>query len=495
MKGSGAYALAALVSFAPLSAAAQVVIDEVMYNPAGSDTGREWIELFNPGADDVTLVGGTVKGSWRVNDGANRTLVDPSGGIGRGALVVPAGGYLVVTNDPATFTSEYPGGTYSVIKSSMSLNNTGATVSLLDGTGTAVDSVAYTKDLGGYDDGSSLQKQADGTWIPAQPSPGAANSATRFSPPQATSTGEANPAANATQQSAPNYASSYVPPPTPSLYADAGYDRTVIVGADVEFDASAYDKSQSVVSGNVRFSWNFGDGTSAEGASVLHHFSYPGNYAVVLSIAQDRSAAMDRIIVTAEPAALSFAALSDGGVAIGNNAGHDLDLSGWVIRQSASPFAAQFILPERSLILSGSAMQIAAATLGFRSASSTTVLEYPNGAPALGVGENLAADRTPATSSVTLVHTAAAMSAIARPAPIVREARMQSAATSSATGTKAASSPAQAAAAGSATASPYLWWAGAVGAALLGSGAAYALKRYGANNVAGGWDIVEETGE
>ena len=51
-----------LVLFAvPSLASAQVVINEVMYNPQGSDSGREWVELYNQGSSDVTLVGGTVR--------------------------------------------------------------------------------------------------------------------------------------------------------------------------------------------------------------------------------------------------------------------------------------------------------------------------------------------------------------------------------------------------------------------------------------------------
>ncbi len=147
--------------------------------------------------------------------------------------------------------------------------------------------------------------------------------------------------------------------PGPSLYADAGGDRSVIVGADVEFDASAYDKSQNVLDpSSVRFMWNFGDGSSAEGAAVLHHYEYPGRYAVVLEIANNKNAAGDQITITAQPAALSFSQLQDGGVDIQDLAGRDLDLSGWIVREDAGSFASQFLLPSDSKILSGSAIEI-----------------------------------------------------------------------------------------------------------------------------------------
>ena len=43
--------LAAFLFIVPQWAAAQVVISEIMYDlEIGSDSGREWIKLFNPGS-------------------------------------------------------------------------------------------------------------------------------------------------------------------------------------------------------------------------------------------------------------------------------------------------------------------------------------------------------------------------------------------------------------------------------------------------------------
>ena len=70
-------------------------ITEVMYDPKGSDTGQEWVELYNPDASAVTMVAGS-KG-WKFNDGSNHLLVDPaaaSNGGGRGSLTIPAGGFV-----------------------------------------------------------------------------------------------------------------------------------------------------------------------------------------------------------------------------------------------------------------------------------------------------------------------------------------------------------------------------------------------------------------
>lgn len=51
------FLLAVVFCFAVQAAAAQVVINEVCYDPVGDDTGYEWIELYNAGSQDVDLEG------------------------------------------------------------------------------------------------------------------------------------------------------------------------------------------------------------------------------------------------------------------------------------------------------------------------------------------------------------------------------------------------------------------------------------------------------
>jgi len=506
---------ALFICSAPFLAHAEVVISEIQYNPQGSDSGREWIELYNSGASDVAMVGGTVKGSWRISDGSNHTLTDPAGGVGRGSLIIPAGGYLIIANDPTDFISgENAGGTYSVAKSAINLNNIGASISLTDGSGATLDSASYTNGQGGNDDGTSLQRQESGSWIAGLPTPGAANTNTAsvapagLDPSDQTASSTSPATTNGRSQTTKATQSSYVPPPKPSLYADAGDDRTIIVGADVEFDGEAYDKDQNMLDDTTtRFMWNFGDGSAAEGPSVEHHFDYPGQYVVVLSIANLKTSVASQIIVTAQPAALSFTTLPDGGVAIQDLAGHDLDLSGWIVRESAEPFAAQFILPHHTRILSGGTMHISVDVLKFH-ATADTSLDYPNGTVALGAGQTSASaaqaspDRAAATSSPAF----AGRSVVAVPERSAGNTRNSpdtlraspDAATAEGTGSETAigqdvATSSQTALAGQAAAAlpahaSKWWWIGAVFLTLIGGGAMYFARDAGKND----WDIVEQ---
>lgn len=378
-------ALAAALCFLPHIAFAQVVISEFMYDYPGSDTGQEWVELFNVGTSPVDLT------KWKINDGSGHLLNVPPKNGGIGSITIASGGYLLLADNAPNFEAAYPN-VANVIDTTLALPNTSGTISLIDDNGATVDSLAYTKDAGAAGDGNTYQRgSVSATTLAASaPTPGTGSLvAQTTSQDEGTDTGTATTqtSVQASATLTPAAVSSYVPPPVPQLFADAGNDRGVIVGADFELDGRAYDRNQHPLdTATTRFSWNFGDGQTAEGPAVLHHFDYPGRYVVVLSIANDRLAVSDHIVITAEPAALDFSVLPDGGVAIQNKARHDLDLSQWIVRASSGQFAAQFILPPHSMILSGATMRITSATLKFR-ADASSELDYPNGMQAIGIGE------------------------------------------------------------------------------------------------------------
>jgi hypothetical protein len=146
------------------------------------------------------------------------------------------------------------------------------------------------------------------------------------------------------------------------------------------FYGRAYDRKKNTLD-HVRYVWNFGDGATAEGPTVVHHFVYPGTYVTVLSVAEDVFSVSDYVKVTAVPAEVSFVARPDGGVTITNHSADDIDVSSWII----ASFMRTFTLPLRSLILAHGSLSIASDTLGFR-AGTESVLQYPNGTPVILMG-------------------------------------------------------------------------------------------------------------
>jgi CotH protein/lamin tail-like protein/fibronectin type III domain protein len=119
---------AALMAPLPATAATtDVVINEIMYNPASGVDGEEFLELTNTGSAPVDMSG------WTFTSGITATL--PAG------ATIPAGGFYVLSPDPARYQSTYRKTANAVYTGK--LDNGGETVTLVDATGSAVDSVAY----------------------------------------------------------------------------------------------------------------------------------------------------------------------------------------------------------------------------------------------------------------------------------------------------------------------------------------------------------------
>ncbi len=96
---------------------AGIEITEIMFDPAGSDTDREWIELFNSTDHDISI-----DSHWRIFDGSNHTI-----SVGTG-VIIHGGEYIIISSEPSVFGSEYSGLAGTVLKSALSLNNTGERV-------------------------------------------------------------------------------------------------------------------------------------------------------------------------------------------------------------------------------------------------------------------------------------------------------------------------------------------------------------------------------
>ncbi len=480
----------------PAPALAQVVISEFLYDASGTDTDQEYIEIYNAGAAPVDL------SKWKVSDGSNHTLNAPPKNGGTGSISIAPGEYALLVNDASGFRAAHASVSGTVIDTVLSLSNTGSTLALVDGDGTTIDSVSYTKDLGGAGDGNSLQK-VGAVWAVATPSPNSANTSSGTADTETqTETATTTPTTAATTTSATTTQtttqvplSSYVPPPVAVLFADGGDNRTVIVGADTEFRGRAYNRKQDLVD-NVRFSWNFGDGTTKEGANVVHHYDYPGTYMAVLLIALDRNAVYDRIVVTAEPARLTFTVFPDGSVGIENRAGRDLDLSKWIIRS----FGREFVLPEESIVVSGATLRIAQKTIQFAVGDETELL-YPNGFRALKAGESTAEAPTPPqpAASVGFAPIATFNPAVSEDADDVPridigiEYAEPDEASGDAEGSESvedqATSTQVAAAASTDAGTGYQWWLGAGVLAVGAAGAAAYVQRKKKTE----WDIVEES--
>ena len=104
----------------------QILINEVLYNPDGSDDGSEWIELCNPGSEPVSLDSWSIENagtSWSEVFNISTASLDP-------------GEYLVVGYGSASLPGSF----------SPNLQNGGSAsdgLRLVDSSGAVIDTVLY----------------------------------------------------------------------------------------------------------------------------------------------------------------------------------------------------------------------------------------------------------------------------------------------------------------------------------------------------------------
>jgi hypothetical protein len=160
-----------LAIFAPQFALAQIRMTEIMYDlPQGSDSGREWIEVYNSGqsAVDVTKL-------RLFENGTNHKIT------GNGALSPNA--FAVIADNPTKFETDWPQYSGLLFDSTFALGNTGDTFELRDASSTMIDTVSFTSGLGAAGDGNSLNRSPDANeFTPHTPTPGAAMSSDKIAP-------------------------------------------------------------------------------------------------------------------------------------------------------------------------------------------------------------------------------------------------------------------------------------------------------------------------
>jgi len=182
-----------------VSANSAITINEIMYDLPGTDANHEWIEIYNSGPDEADLT------NWKFNDGddpTNHALNEPPKNASRGSMIIPAGGYLVLTGNASTTVSDLPNYNGTIIDTVMNLSNTAATLKLFGRDGAQVTSAYYNKEMGATGNNKSLERNGasfkesyrDGG------TPGAPNSILSEAPPSPAATPGQSPIATSSDQ-------------------------------------------------------------------------------------------------------------------------------------------------------------------------------------------------------------------------------------------------------------------------------------------------------
>lgn len=170
-------------------------------------------------------------------------------------------------------------------------------------------------------------------------------------------------------------------PTEEQIFANAGEDRVIPVGADIVFFGKALGLKKEPLE-NARYLWNFGDGETATGQNVRHFYKHPGNYIIVLDVSSGGHAASDRAIVTAAPNMLEISEANGEFIKLRNSSSYIFDISGWFLRTLKNNQTFKF--QDSSLINANSDLTISSNVSQIKPASDEEVnLLYPNGSVAL----------------------------------------------------------------------------------------------------------------
>jgi len=157
VSGGLSFLLLGVYGIAPLNANASshnLIITEVMYNLDGSDSKREWIEVYNPTATPIAIIDGVGENSWRFFDSSNHKLT-----LIQGDLEIDSSETAIIASDAETFLLEHSGFTGTLFDSVLSLKNTEGDIKFSSDEGeTYFEEIHYTSESGGNGNGFSIER-------------------------------------------------------------------------------------------------------------------------------------------------------------------------------------------------------------------------------------------------------------------------------------------------------------------------------------------------
>ena len=127
---------------------AKIIINEIMYNPVGSDVSNQWIEIYNNDTFDCDI------SDWKIfESNTNHRLT-----LQQGSMIIPSRTYAIMADNATNFLINHPNFNGTIIESSFSLSNDGEYITLKDYSLNVVDSVIYNSSYGGNGNNRTLER-------------------------------------------------------------------------------------------------------------------------------------------------------------------------------------------------------------------------------------------------------------------------------------------------------------------------------------------------
>jgi hypothetical protein len=158
------WVLAFLLLFYP---AQGIVINEVMYDLPGTDTDREWIEIYNNEAAPVNM------SEFKLFEANTNHAIN----FVQGSEIIGASEFAIIADDTSVFLADWPGFAGSLFDSSFSLSNTGEGLVIRNSSLDAVENITYDTAMGAAGNGNTLCRYPDGnvSLVECTATPGFAN--------------------------------------------------------------------------------------------------------------------------------------------------------------------------------------------------------------------------------------------------------------------------------------------------------------------------------
>jgi len=318
----------------PNSVFADVIINEIMYDLDGSDTGREWIEVYNSGNTPIDLINYKL---FEANTNHGLTVF-------QGDSILDAQDYLIISSDPNKFKNDWPNFYGTILKSSFSLSNEGEDIALKDNNLNFINQHHYDPLSGAQGDGNSLQL-ISGSWLASTPTPGAINENSSNS--STTETSNVSTEENITV--------------TPSTTKQKIKTQIIVkniafVGIPLEFQANTIGYNGELMSYGKYF-WNFGDGDSKEikinESKFFHTYFYPGDHDVnleyYLAYNSGNPDAIDKKIIKVIVPDIVISKVGEAEdffIELTNNTNYEANLSSWRLASDRINFS----LPQNTIL-------------------------------------------------------------------------------------------------------------------------------------------------
>lgn len=340
-----------VIFLVPSHSLAMLSLSEIMYDQEGSDSGREWLELYNGGDTTIDLRDWYLKEA----DSYHKLIADTP-------ALLPPSGYAIIVQDLSYAKSFAPG--VLAVKSSFSLHNEGEALVIANSEKEDQSSVQYSSALGASGNGLSLQ-YFNGLWQEAEPSPG-------YLP----SSDEASGSQDSSEETSQEDADDDTPAQAPLSYRlSAKLPEYVFADNLTPFDLRVYEERGDQSSLQIRgvYRLNFGDGTAILRERYIqedHRYRYPGDYHLVLEYypsvvwldgAADPLFKKEWDLTVYPPALFLEGPDPKGGISLTNELDVPLDLSSWQIQVGH----LVYIFPPHSLLTGGNTFKISSDALGF----------------------------------------------------------------------------------------------------------------------------------